>query len=92
MSAFSEARRHVGHEEFAERAAVHLEAVADRIEAEARLAGEDLEAALRAGEMRVAARIVRDEAMAVSRGQLRPAEDRGSPRTWDLWSPSSVGR
>ena len=92
MSAFSEARRHVGHEEFAERAAVHLEAVADRIEAEARLAGEDLEAALRAGEMRVAARIVRDEAMAVSRGQLRPAEDRRSPRTWDLRSPSSVGR
>lgn len=84
MSAFSGGRQGVGHEEFAERAAVHLEAVADRIEAEARLAGEDPGAALRAGEMRVAARIVRDEAVAVSRRQLRPAEDRRSPRTWDL--------
>lgn len=71
------------HEEFAERAAVHLEGVADRIEAEARLAGEEGRAAVRAGEMRVAACIVRDEALAVSRRQLRPAEDRGTLRTWE---------
>jgi hypothetical protein len=56
----------VKHERFAERAGRRLEAVADRLEGE----GIDSEASktkARAQEMRVAAHLVRDEAVAVAR-------------------------
>ena len=57
------------HEEFARRVARRLEAVADRTEEEARRLGIDGEASgtrTRAQEMRVAAFLVREEALAVS--------------------------
>ncbi len=58
------------HEEFAERAARRLEAVADRLEDDTRSLGMDGEApktTARAQEMRVAALLVREEATAVVR-------------------------
>jgi hypothetical protein len=58
------------HEEFAELAEERLEAAADRLEGQARELGIDGEAAkisARAGERRVAALLVREEAVAVSR-------------------------
>jgi hypothetical protein len=61
------------HEEFARRAARRLEAVADRTEEEARRLGIDGEASgtrTRAQEMRVAAFLVREEALAVSADRL----------------------
>jgi hypothetical protein len=67
------------HEEFAERAARRLEAVADRTEEEMRRLGIDAQASCtkaRTQEMRVAAFLVREEALAVSEVE-RPAA--GSP-------------
>ena len=58
------------HERFAQRAGRRLEAVADRLEGEAGGLGIDGEASrtkARAQELRVAALLVRDEAMAVAR-------------------------
>jgi hypothetical protein len=69
----------MNHEEFAGRAAKQLEAVADRTEEEARRLGIDGEASgtrARAGEMRVAAYLVREEAVAVSEAEAPAA---GSP-------------
>jgi hypothetical protein len=63
-------------EVFADRASRRLEAVADRLEGEAKGLGTDGEASntmARAQEMRVAALLVRDEATAVAR------EERGAP-------------
>lgn len=60
------------HEEFAELAGERLEAVAGQIESQARELGIDGEAAktaARAGELRVAALLVREEAVAVSRSE-----------------------
>jgi hypothetical protein len=57
-------------EEFAERAGRRLAAVADRLESEAKGQGKDGEASktrARAQEMRVAALLVREEAVAVAR-------------------------
>jgi hypothetical protein len=57
----------MGHEEFAERAAARLEEAAARIEADARRLGMGKELILyRAGELRLAALLVRDEARSVS--------------------------
>jgi hypothetical protein len=78
MSAPKEATN-MNHEEFAQRAARRLEAVADRTEEETRRLGIDGEASgtkARAQEMRVAAFLVREEALAVSEKEA-PA---GSPR------------
>ena len=61
------------HEEFARRAARRLEAVADRTEEEARRLGINGEASgtrTRAQEMRVAAFLVREEALAVSEAEV----------------------
>lgn len=58
------------HEEFAELAEERLESAADRLEGQARELGIDGEAAkmsARAGELRVAALLAREEAVAVSR-------------------------
>ena len=58
------------HEAFAERAGRRLEAVADRLEDDAGRLGIDGEASkttARAQELRVAARLVREEALAVAR-------------------------
>ena len=58
------------HEEFAQRAGSRLEAVADRLEGEGRrqgVDGEDSKTKARAQELRVAALLVRDEAVAVAR-------------------------
>jgi hypothetical protein len=58
------------HEAFAERAGRRLEAVADRLEDDAGRLGIDGEASkttARAQELRVAARLVREEAVAVAR-------------------------
>ena len=58
------------HERFAERAGRRLEAVAARLEGESKRLGIDGEASktkARAQEMRVAALLVRDEAVAVAR-------------------------
>ena len=73
------------HEEFAERAEKRLEEAADRLEGEARalgIHGEAAKTAARAGELRVAALLVRGEAEAVSRsGSTRPdpEEDPAGP-------------
>ena len=58
------------HERFAERTGRRLEAVADRLEGEGKRLGIDGEASktkARVQEMRVAALLVRDEAVAVAR-------------------------
>jgi hypothetical protein len=62
------------HEAFAERAGRRLEAVADRLEDDTRSLGMDGEASkttARAQELRVAARLVREEAAAVVREEER---------------------
>lgn len=69
----------MNHEEFAHRATRRLEKVADRTEEEARTLGMNGEASgtrARAQEMRVAALLVREEALAVSEAES-PAP--GSP-------------
>ena len=66
------------HEEFAERAGRRLKEVADRIEVEDRRQGIDGEASetkARAQEMRVAALIVRDFAMAVAREECETPKE-----------------
>ena len=68
----------MNHEQFARRAARRLEAVADRTEEDVRRLGIDGEVSgtrTRAQEMRVAAFLVREEALAVSEAEA-PA---GSP-------------
>ena len=60
----------MNHKEFAERASRRLKEVADRLEVEGkdlRIAGEASKITARAQEMRVAALLVRDEAVAVAR-------------------------
>jgi hypothetical protein len=60
----------VRHEEFAHRAERRLEEAADRLEGEARglgIHGEASKTKARAGELRVAALLVREEAVAVAR-------------------------
>jgi hypothetical protein len=65
----------VGHEEFADLAAARLENAAARIEADARRLGLGKEIILnRAGELRLAAHLVREEARSVS-----GTEDGSSP-------------
>ena len=70
------------HEEFAHRAGRRLEATADRLEEEAHELGIDGGASgtgARAGELRVAALLVREEAMAVSRSEEVPAGPEDDP-------------
>ena len=60
----------MNHEEFAERAGRRLKEVADRLEVEGkdlRIAGEASKITARAQELRVAALLVREEALAVSK-------------------------
>jgi hypothetical protein len=80
-------KENMEHEEFARRAAWRLEAVADRTEEEARRLGIHGEASgtrARAQEMRVAALLVRQEALAVSEAEV-PAV--GSPEALAEWPP-----
>jgi hypothetical protein len=75
------------HEEFARRSARRLEAVADRTEEEALrlgIRGEASGTRARAQEMRVAALLVREEALAVSEAEI-PAV--GSPEALAEWPP-----
>ena len=68
----------VKHEEFAERAGRRLKEVADRLEVEGkdlRIAGEASKITARAQELRVAALLVREEALAVSKTMAPPAEE-----------------
>ena len=70
------------HEEFAHRAQRRLGAGADRLEGEARALGVHGEASktqARAGELRVAALLVRGEAEAASATEASPAEGRDDP-------------
>ena len=70
------------HEEFAERAEGRLEEAADRLEGEARALGVHGEASktkARAGELRIAALLVRGEADAVSAGEAFPTQKREDP-------------
>ena len=70
------------HEEFARRAERRLEEAADRLEGWARglgIHGDASKTAARAGELRVAALLVRGEAEAVSAAEVIPAEDRQDP-------------
>ena len=67
------------HEEFAQRAQRRLEAEADRLEGEARILGIHggaSKTAARAGELRVAALLVREEAEEAGKaeGRQRPAD------------------
>jgi len=67
----------VNHEEFAERAERRLKEVADRLEVDGkdpRIAGEASKITARAQELRVAALLVREEALAVSKTIAPPAE------------------
>jgi hypothetical protein len=69
----------VSHEEFAERAGRRLERIADRLESEAKSLGVDGEAAkstARAQEMRVAALLVRDEAVAAAREECETPKEK----------------
>jgi hypothetical protein len=80
-------KENMEHEEFARRSARRLEAVADRTEEEARRLGIHGEASgtrARAQEMRVAALLVRQEALAVSEAEV-PAV--GSPEALAEWPP-----
>ena len=66
------------HEEFAHRAQRRLEAAADRLEGEARdlgIHGEASKTRARAGELRVAALLVREEAEEVARKERRPTAE-----------------
>ena len=68
----------MNHEEFAERAGRRLKEVADRLEVEGkdfRIAGEASKITARAQELRVAALLVREEALAVSKIIAPPAEE-----------------
>jgi hypothetical protein len=68
----------VKHEEFAERAGRRLKEVADRLEVEGkdlRIAGEASKITARAQELRVAALLVHEEALAVSKTRAPPAEE-----------------
>ena len=63
------------HEDFAERAGRRLELMADRLVSEAKwqsIDGETSRTAARAQELRVAALLVRDEAVAVGREEREP--------------------
>jgi hypothetical protein len=65
----------VRHEDFAERAGRRLELMADRLECEAKgpgIGGETSRTTARAQELRVAALLVRDEAVAVGREEREP--------------------
>jgi hypothetical protein len=69
----------VNHERLARRAGRRLEAVADRLEGEAKgqsTGGEASKTRARAQEMRVAALLVRDEATAVAREEREAPEER----------------
>ena len=66
------------HTEFAERAARRLESAAAHLEDEGRrldIVGDASKISARAGEMRVAAFLVRDEAQAVSMAEEEPSTD-----------------
>ena len=68
----------MNHEEFAERASRRLKDVADRLEVEGkdlRIASEASKITARAQELRVAALLVREEALAVSKTIAPPAEE-----------------
>ena len=68
----------MNHEEFAERAERRLKEVADRLEVEGKdlqIAGEASIITARAQELRVAALLVREEALAVSKTIAPPAEE-----------------
>ncbi len=70
------------HEEFATRAERRLRAAADRLEDEAQglgIGGGAARTAARAGELRVAALLVRGEAEAVSRSEEVPAVTKPDP-------------
>ena len=70
------------HEEFARRASRRLEEAADRLEGEARalgIHGGASKTQARAGELRVAALLVRGEAEAVSAGEASPTQTRKDP-------------
>jgi hypothetical protein len=74
------------HKEFAERAAEHLEVVADAIEDADRRIGRHAVSSVRANEMRVAARMVRDMAQAVTwaedKSLAEPLVEDLSLQTW----------
>ena len=68
----------MNHEEFAERASRRLKEVADRLEVEGKdlsIASEASIITARAQELRVAALLVREEALAVSKTKALPAEE-----------------
>jgi hypothetical protein len=68
----------VNHEEFAERAGRRLKEVADRIEVEGKglkIAGEASKTTARAQGLRVAALLVREEALAVSKSIAPPVKE-----------------
>ena len=68
------------HEEFADRAAARLEEAATRIEADAKRLGLGKEMMLyRAGELRLAALLVRDEARSVSTAEAEPSAGSADP-------------
>ena len=70
------------HEEFAHRAERRLQEAADRLEGEARdlgVHGEASKTQARAGELRVAALLVRGEAEAVSRSEATLADPEEDP-------------
>ena len=70
------------HEEFAHRAGRRLEETADRLEGEARdlgIHGGASKTGARAGELRVAALLVRGEAKAVSEAEAAPAGTKSDP-------------
>ena len=72
----------MGHEEFADRAERRLLEAADRLEGDARdlgVHGDASKTQTRAGELRVAALLVRGEAEAVSRSERPPADTREDP-------------
>ena len=68
------------HEEFAELVGRRLEDAADRLETRARdlgIEGEASRTGARAGELRVAALLVREEAAAASSAEATPADEPG---------------
>ena len=70
------------HEEFAKRTEGRLRAAADRLEEEAQglgIGGGAARTTARAGELRVAALLVREEATAVSRSEGVPAGTKPDP-------------
>jgi hypothetical protein len=79
------------HEEFAERAAKRLEAVADGLEKEGRRLGIHGAVSARAGEMRLAALLTREEAEAVTRAERELSAAR-TPAGSTAWRKSDDGR